>query len=86
MVLAGDFNFGPDDPEWNILAAPFAEVLELSRNAGMEAVTFPSARLHLDHIFLSTDLRKGLGRGWIDREACGSDHQPVWVELADPKK
>jgi len=80
-VLAGDFNFGPGDPEWNILAVPFAEALNGIRNAGTVAITFPEAKLHLDHIFLSTDLMPALGRAWIDQDAPGSDHQPVWVQL-----
>jgi len=80
-VLAGDFNFGPGDPEWRLLAPSFAEALAHIRGMGAVPVTFPGANLHLDHIFLSADLAARLGRAWIDQEADGSDHQPVWAEL-----
>ena len=35
----------------------------------------------IDHCFVSFDLVGKVRRGWIDEEADGSDHQPVWVEL-----
>ena len=80
-VLAGDFNFGPGDPEWNLLKAPFAEALGHASATGTAAVTFPGANLHLDHIFLTADLIGALRKAWVDHEAPGSDHQPLWVEL-----
>ena len=80
-VVAGDFNFGPGDPEWGILVASFAAALEVVGITGTAAVTFPGANLHLDHIFLTADLIGALRRAWVDDEAPGSDHQPVWVDL-----
>jgi endonuclease/exonuclease/phosphatase family metal-dependent hydrolase len=36
----------------------------------------------IDYIFASASLAKSLKRLWVDRQAVGSDHLPVWVEMA----
>lgn len=36
----------------------------------------------IDHIFTSASLAKSLRRLWVDRQVAGSDHLPVWVEMA----
>ncbi|MER8831324.1 endonuclease/exonuclease/phosphatase family protein [Mesorhizobium sp. M0909] len=36
----------------------------------------------IDYIFTSASLAKSLRRLWVDRQAAGSDHLPVWVEMA----
>lgn len=36
----------------------------------------------IDYVFTSASLAKNLKRLWVDRKAVGSDHLPVWVELA----
>lgn len=41
-----------------------------------------SRRKRIDHIFTSASLAKSLRRLWVDRQAAGSDHLPVWVEMA----
>ncbi len=45
------------------------------------------AGLRLDHLLLSTSLKKRLLRAGVDREVRGwdkaSDHAPAWIELAD---
>lgn len=38
----------------------------------------------IDHLFLSGDLAPALRRAWIDDDADGSDHQPVWAEIDFP--
>jgi endonuclease/exonuclease/phosphatase family metal-dependent hydrolase len=35
----------------------------------------------IDYIFSSASLAGGLERLWVDTEAAGSDHKPVWLEL-----
>ncbi|QIA21319.1 endonuclease/exonuclease/phosphatase family protein [Mesorhizobium sp. AA22] len=35
----------------------------------------------IDYVFTSASLTKSLKRLWVDRQAVGSDHLPVWVEL-----
>ncbi|MCP5367691.1 MAG: endonuclease/exonuclease/phosphatase family protein [Hyphomicrobiales bacterium] len=37
--------------------------------------------LRLDYCFVSTPLAPRLGDCWIDGDAAGSDHQPVWTEI-----
>lgn len=36
----------------------------------------------IDYIFTSASLAKSLRRLWVDRQAAGSDHLPVWLEMA----
>ncbi|MER9963810.1 endonuclease/exonuclease/phosphatase family protein [Mesorhizobium sp. M0045] len=36
----------------------------------------------IDYIFTSASLAKSLRRLWVDRQAAGSDHLPVWPEMA----
>jgi endonuclease/exonuclease/phosphatase family metal-dependent hydrolase len=38
-----------------------------------------SARL--DYCFLTPELAIRAKSSWVDRDATGSDHQPVWIEL-----
>lgn len=38
----------------------------------------------LDYIFLTPDLVDSVRRAWIEQDAQGSDHQPVWAELDLP--
>ncbi|MER9244422.1 endonuclease/exonuclease/phosphatase family protein [Mesorhizobium sp. M0590] len=35
----------------------------------------------IDYIFTSASLAKSLSRLWVDRQAAGSDHLPVWLEM-----
>jgi endonuclease/exonuclease/phosphatase family metal-dependent hydrolase len=43
----------------------------------------PQPRRRIDHAFVSTELASRVARAWIDQDAAGSDHQPLWVELVD---
>ena len=46
-----------------------------------ESKNFQSG-LRLDYGFVNAGLAKKVKRAWIDDEALGSDHQPIWFELA----
>jgi len=84
-ILLGDFNCVPGSSTYQaIRAAGFADALELAGLGAHEGVTFPgsSPPLRLDHVFLSTSLVPRCRQAWIDDAADGSDHQPVWLELA----
>ena len=86
-LLLGDFNCRPGSPEYQaIRGAGFSDVLEVSGLAPHEGITFPGGGSEppqrLDHIFLSPELLPRLRRAWIDEAADGSDHQPVWLDLA----
>lgn len=41
----------------------------------------PKKRARLDYCFVSAGLAPRVRKSWIDGEAKGSDHLPVWVEL-----
>jgi endonuclease/exonuclease/phosphatase family metal-dependent hydrolase len=41
----------------------------------------PAKRARLDYGFVSAGLAKRVKRAWIDADAQGSDHMPVWFEL-----
>jgi endonuclease/exonuclease/phosphatase family metal-dependent hydrolase len=84
-ILLGDFNCVPGSPTYRtIRAAGFADALELAGLGPHEGVTFPGSTppLRLDHIFLSASLVPRFRRAWIDQDTVGSDHQPVWLDLA----
>ena len=84
-LLLGDFNCVPGSPTYQTLrAAGFADALELAGLRAHEGVTFPGSTppLRLDHIFLSASLVLRFRRAWVDEAADGSDHQPVWLDLA----
>jgi endonuclease/exonuclease/phosphatase family metal-dependent hydrolase len=84
-VVLGDFNCTPDSPERHLLAKNLVDALELAGLAPTEGITFPATTneppQRLDHIFMTPDLAPLFRRAWIDDEADGSDHQPVWLEL-----
>ncbi|RVD39359.1 EEP domain-containing protein, partial [Mesorhizobium sp. M4A.F.Ca.ET.020.02.1.1] len=40
-----------------------------------------SRHKRIDYIFTSASLARSLKRLWVDRQAVGSDHLPVWAEL-----
>ncbi|TIM74440.1 MAG: EEP domain-containing protein, partial [Mesorhizobium sp.] len=40
-----------------------------------------SRHKRIDYVFTSASLAKSQKRLWVDRQAVGSDHLPVWVEM-----
>ncbi len=79
---------GPRDPVFGRIteADRYADALSLAGLGEDEGVTFPASRgkpaARIDHCFVSMDLITKVKRAWIDEAAEGSDHQPVWMELA----
>jgi endonuclease/exonuclease/phosphatase family metal-dependent hydrolase len=41
-----------------------------------------SRHKRIDYVFASASMAASLKRLWVDRQAAGSDHLPVWLELA----
>lgn len=95
-VLAGDFNLEPDSDNYTHLAGPVSEYggrmvnpdlfIDARSAAGYDEADGSTSDIHgrparLDYIFLSTDLSGDVQDCWIDSEAQGSDHQPLWLEL-----
>lgn len=63
----------------------FADALTCAGMAEAEGTTFPGVDGNpderIDHIFVTPDLAGFVRAGWIDAEADGSDHQPVWARI-----
>ncbi len=86
--LEYDLVAGPRDPVFGRITEVdrYADVLTLGGLAEDKGITFPASRgkpaTRIDHCFVSIDLIPKLRRAWIDSDADGSDHQPLFVELA----
>lgn len=96
-VLLGDFNFQPDAEEYARLVGPLSDYGGRSGNpalfvdawvaAGHAETAGATATLHgrpvrFDYCFVSTSLAASVRTARIDGAAVGSDHQPIWTELA----
>ena len=82
---------GPLDPDYgrvhyrNLLIDAWVAV----GHGETDGITFPPNERYpgsadgwrLDHCFLTPTLAGTVRRAWIDDEAQGSDHQPMWIEL-----
>lgn len=81
---------GHPDPIYGRMHAGdrLADALTIGGMAENAGVTFPpkdgGPAQRIDHCFVSYDLVPRVKRGWIDEDADGSDHQPVWAEFAPP--
>lgn len=82
-VLLGDFNAEPDAPEMQRLTGPEGTLIDAWRHlrGDAPAITYPADQ-SLDHMLVTTDLVPRLRDCWIDDLAPGSDHQPIWLEIA----
>jgi endonuclease/exonuclease/phosphatase family metal-dependent hydrolase len=92
-ILMGDFNFDSAGPEYDRIVGPLSPKYgRLNRSSGFvdawvaaghredEGATIPNGR-RIDYCFLSPALAARVHSCWIDAEADGSDHQPLWVEI-----
>lgn len=96
-MLCGDMNFPAEAPERRRLLASFGDAPPAWRDSwellhpgqphaptvGIHPVDFVDRPACFDFVFLSEDLAPRLVAQGIDSETAASDHQPVWVELAD---
>ena len=82
-----DVLVGEKDPFYGRLHenAMFSDVLTLTGHAEDFGSTHPegdgSGYLRIDHILVTDELVPRVKRAWIDADADGSDHQPVFVEI-----
>lgn len=98
IILMGDFNFSPDSVEYDRFVGEMTEhhgrVGELrgfvdawvAAGHGEEegvTISFNSFGKRIDHCFATHRLAGMVRRAWIDNDAQGSDHQPVFFEFAD---
>jgi endonuclease/exonuclease/phosphatase family metal-dependent hydrolase len=98
FVLMGDFNMGRFSPEYTLMTGEQdataqaagtdpIDVYSLDDGLPVDAVSWvddakPQDNRLIDFAFVEADLAGKVGKVWIDREAKGSDHLPVWFELA----
>jgi endonuclease/exonuclease/phosphatase family metal-dependent hydrolase len=91
IVLMGDLNFTPASEEYAQLSNGGVGLEDSWRVLGRDpnAASEYSCKSmdddetqRIDHIFVSPDLAHRVTNGWIDQEAPGSDHYPVWIELS----
>jgi len=91
MVLMGDLNFTPDSNEYQALLSAGLGLRDAWQVLGRDPLdpahhTIRSLRpphelKRIDHIIVSEGLAPAVRRGWVDQDAAGSDHYPVWLEL-----
>lgn len=78
---------GPRSPEYGRMnnRAGFVDAWVASGHGEHEGVTCDSPNLtagkRIDFCYVSTPLAKRIKKTWIDNEAKGSDHQPIWTEF-----
>ncbi|MSP82439.1 MAG: hypothetical protein EXQ94_05785 [Alphaproteobacteria bacterium] len=84
-VVMGDFDAGPDGPEYDALVGS-GRLVDTLKDAGPTWYGDPArtteAPCRIDYVFVTADLAPTIRGAWIDQGADGSDHQPVWAELA----
>ena len=92
-ILLGDFNFESDSSEYERIVGPMsAKYGRLNRVTGFvdawvaagrredEGATIPEGR-RIDYCFVSATLALRAQSSWIDSDATGSDHFPLWTEI-----
>ena len=98
FILMGDFNMDRVSPEYALMTgeqddasreagAHPIDVYSLGDGLPDGAVSWvddarPEDNRLIDFAFVEASLAGKVGKVWIDREAKGSDHLPVWFELA----
>ncbi|MGQ0662451.1 MAG: endonuclease/exonuclease/phosphatase family protein [Pseudomonadota bacterium] len=95
-ILMGDFNLPPDSPLYARICGPlspehgrmnnlegFVDAWVAAGHGEPTGITWPDASggMRIDYCFVSAALAPLVRRAWIDAEAAGSDHQPIWTEI-----
>ena len=91
-IVMGDLNALPGSAEYDRLCGPmspahgrlgrpdlFVDAWVAAGNDERSGNTGGAGRI--DHCLVSPALAGRIGRAWIDTDATGSDHQPLWVEM-----
>jgi endonuclease/exonuclease/phosphatase family metal-dependent hydrolase len=97
FVLMGDFNMDRFSPEYALMTGEQddagqaagtdpVDVYSLGNGLPDGAVSWvddakPEGNRLIDFAFVEASLAGRIGKVWIDRDAKGSDHLPVWLEL-----
>tara|TARA_B100000745_G_scaffold188044_1_gene123383 strand:- start:628 stop:1047 length:420 start_codon:yes stop_codon:yes gene_type:complete len=95
-ILLGDFNFQPDSREYVEMVGPlspyggrvthplgFVDAWTMADGEDDTGYTadVEGAPARLDYAFLSASLCDRIRSCWVDRDADGSDHQPLWLDV-----
>ena len=78
---------GPKDPNYGrgLYADRFVDAWVSAGNDDDDSVTFQADENYtdrrLDYCFVSAALSPRVRSAWVDRDAGGSDHQPLWVDM-----
>lgn len=97
-VVMGDLNFSPQEPEYPVVCGevtPFEgrqprtdQLLDAWVLAGNDETVGDSfiepqhPGYRIDHCLVTHDLRGAVKKAWLDTAVTGSDHYPLFVELA----
>lgn len=96
-ILMGDFNMEPDSEEYVRMAGPVSpyggritnpqglvDAWAATGHGELDGVTadIDGREVRLDYCFVSASLAACITAAGIDAGAAGSDHQPIWVEIA----
>lgn len=96
-IMMGDFNFEYDSSEYKEFVGPesayggrvtnpegFVDAWVSNGHPADQGVTsdIHDRQVRLDYFFVSAKLRQRIRAVRIDERARGSDHQPVWMEIA----
>ncbi len=96
-ILLGDFNMTPDETAYDALVGPedpkYGRITE--RDGYLDAWIFSggapdsghtkferTGNRRIDYAFVSPDLADAVQSVWVDKDAKGSDHQPLWLDIA----
>lgn len=93
-VLMGDFNCTWDALEYEQIVGPlsaehgrlnsvdgFVDAWVAAGNAEADGRTHHVSDVRIDYCFVSAPLAAHVKDCWVDDDATGSDHRPVWTEL-----
>ncbi|MEO1091487.1 MAG: endonuclease/exonuclease/phosphatase family protein [Pseudomonadota bacterium] len=93
-VLMGDFNCAPGSAEYARVVGPstegygrlanrdgFVDAWVTAGHDEIDGVSYPRGE-RIDYVFVSSDLASRVRAAGISTDAEGSDHWPVWAELA----
>lgn len=79
-IVAGDFNFTPEHPEYPRATARLSDAWRAAGNPEENVESCPGDG-RIDHVFVTPDLAARVKRAWIGAGLVASDHWPVFVEL-----
>jgi endonuclease/exonuclease/phosphatase family metal-dependent hydrolase len=95
-ILLGDFNFQPSSGEYDELVGPLSpfggrvthplgfvdgwEMVGGGEDTGYTS-NLKGEPVRIDYAFISASLRDRIRSCWVDHDADGSDHQPLWIDV-----